>query len=480
MFEQIISNHSKDVEVSGNIITDGSYSCTYAELPGIFDGLDEFFDGSGFQDSDCVVLRCGNTLQEAVLLLWMLSGKRNFLLLPRIGEGKEQRRLEELNLPGFCKYTVSLHPDLKAEDGRVGAPGSYIDVRPNGNYEGFPGDLRGGSVFLRTSGSTAEPKLVHFSNETLYRNAYHCVERFQLRFEDRVILPVPIYHMYGLGAAILPGVIAGVSLYLMEGTNIIKYLGGEKLFRPNVSYLTPTLCQMSLRTRKSDYAYRLVVTAGDRINSGTYRDFEGRFGKLVNLYGSTELGAIATSNPATSLETRSEGIVEAMPGVEIGLKEDGDDISEIKCKHGAGFDTYVDKRGTKTGGLAEGWFMTKDLGRILSPGTFKVIGRTGNSINRNGILVAFAEVESLMEQGIEAVQFAVVLAKEVETVRGRHLVACCELKSGLAVDGEFVRSKCFDVMMRHMVPDEVMIMNELPRLPNGKFDRKKLEESLKQ
>jgi acyl-CoA synthetase (AMP-forming)/AMP-acid ligase II len=480
MFERIITNHSISEEVSKNIITDGGISCTYAELPGIFEKLDDFFDRSDFRENDCVVLRCGNTLREAILLLWMLSRKRNFLLLPRAGEGKEQRRLEELNLPAFCRYTVSLRPGLKTEDGSIGKPGFYIDIRPNVNYEKFPDDLYGGSVFLRTSGSTAEPKLVHYSNETLYRNADNCVGRFQLVQGDRVMLPVPIYHMYGLGAAILPGVIAGVSLYLMEGTNIIKYLDGEKRFKPNVSYMTPTLCQMSLRARKSDYAYRLVVTAGDRINNGTFRDFEKRFGKLVNLYGSTELGAIATSNPAMPVETRSEGIVEAMPGVAVGLKAEGEDISEIRCKHGTGFDTYVDKKGVRTGGLADGWFMTKDLGRILSQGTFKVIGRTGNSINRNGILVAFAEVESLMEQGIEEVQFAVVLAKDVETVRGMQLIACCELKPGAAVDGNFVRSRCFDVMMRHMVPDEVMIINEMPRLPNGKFDRKKLEELIKQ
>ena len=122
--------------------------------------------------------------------------------------------------------------------------------------------------------------------------------------------------------------------------------------------------------------------------------------------------------------------------------------------------------------------MTKDLGRIISPGVFKVAGRTGNSINRNGILVSFMEVESLMEQGIAEVQHVIVAAKEEENVRGKILVACCQLKSGAVIDAAGVRSRCFDMMLRHTVPDEVLVLKEIPRLPNGKFDRKKITQTL--
>jgi acyl-coenzyme A synthetase/AMP-(fatty) acid ligase len=95
-------------------------------------------------------------------------------------------------------------------------------------------------------------------------------------------------------------------------------------------------------------------------------------------------------------------------------------------------------------------------------------------MNRSGFLVAFSEVESLMEQGIEEVQHAVVTAKAEEDVRGSKMVACCQMKRGTAIDNKTLRTRCFDIMMRHMVPDEVIMMKEIPRLPNGKFDRKKL------
>lgn len=486
MFKQAILNSVKNH--GGNIISDGKYMCTYEELPGIFEAMDAFMTDSGMAPGDGCVLRCGNSLFEAATLLWMLCREKDFVLLPRLTT-KTQSELEDLNLPSFCKYKALLSESVQPDAGQhidLKNPSSYLAVLPNSTYdEGAEQDVRqidiGAKVFLRTSGSTSEPKLAMHSDENLTRNAGNCVERFRLMAQSRVLIAVPIYHMYGLGAGFLPAAMAGASIRLIDQTNIIKYLDQEKQFQPDVSFMTPTLIEMALRTRKSTYHYRLVVTAGDRINKTTYVDFENKFGPLVNLYGSTELGAIATSNLSDPLETRSNGVVHVMPGVEArpatGEKEN--EMAEIMCRHDAGFDAYVDKQGKQIPGKTDGWFMTKDLGRMVSENVFKVAGRTGNSINRNGILVSFTEVESLMEQGIAEVQFAVAAAKEEENVRGKVLAACCQLKPGTGSDGidaAGIRSRCFDIMPRHMVPDQVLVMAEIPRLPNGKFDRKKINE----
>ncbi len=483
MFEQAILNSVKTS--GGNIISDGKYTCTYEELPEIFKTIDAFITGCGMAHGDMCMLRCGNSLPEAVTLLWMLYRKRDFVLLPRL-TGKAQSELEDLNLPPFCKRKVLLSESPQPDSGQhldLKNPTSYLSVLRNANFsEGTEQNVRQidikAKVFLRTSGSTSEPKLAMHSNEKLTRNARNCVERFRLLPQSRVLIAVPVYHMYGLGAGFLPAIITGASIRLIDQTNIIKYLEQEKQFHPDVSFMTPTLIEMALRTRKNTYHYRLVVTAGDRINKSSYENFENKFGPLVNLYGSTELGAIATSGLNDPLEIRSNGVVHVLPGVEARLVTGENDMAEIMCRHAAGFDTYVDKLGKQIPGKTDDWFMTKDLGRMVSSDAFKVTGRTGNSINRNGILVSFTEVESLMEQGIAEVQHVVVTAKEEENVRGKVLVACCERKPGSRIDSTGIRSRCFDMMLRHMVPDEVLLMDEIPRLPNGKFDRKKIAASL--
>jgi acyl-coenzyme A synthetase/AMP-(fatty) acid ligase len=470
MFNELILKSLTSGETADNIITDGTYQCSYHELIEIFVALDQSLGKSAVSPGDCSVLICGNSLPEAVLLLWMLYRKRNFLLLPRGGLA--------ISLPEFCQHKIGV--DLNSPGIDIKVPGTYLAVEAN---PGFNVDIRlpgeQGSILLKTSGSTAEPKLVTHSHESFVQNAVNCVKRFEITPNERLLIPVPIYHMYALGAAIIPGVIAGASINLLEKTNIITYLDREKQYQPNISFLTPPLCDMFLRARKSSYRYRLVVTAGDRITPATFENFETKFGKLVNLYGSTELGAIATSQLNDPLNTRSNGILETMPGVTMDFADkesenDPERVSEIICSHDYGFDTYVDKKGRKITRETAKPFKTKDLGKRITTNRFQVVGRTGNSVNRHGILVAFSEVESIIEQGIEEIAHAVVTGGKEDITRGKKMIAWCELKPQKKPDNQKLRSRCFDIMLRHMVPDEVRIIKEIPRLPNGKFDRKKL------
>lgn len=470
MFKEMIFKSIKSSEKAKNMIADGTYQCTYHELLEIFTALDKSFLQSDISPGECSVFICGNSLPEAVVLLWLLYRKRDFLLLPRGGL--------VFSLPEFCRYKILV--DLNSPGIDIKVPDTYLAVEANPGFSAetsLPGE--GGSIFLKTSGSTAEPKLVMHSHESFVQNAVNCVQRFEITPNHRLLIPVPIYHMYALGAAIIPGVIAGASINLLEKTNIITYLDLEKQYQPNVSFLTPPLCDMFLRARKSPYRYRLVVTAGDRITPAVFENFETKFGKLVNLYGSTELGAIATSQLNDPLKIRSNGIIETMPGVTIDFTDkesenDPERVSEIICSHDYGFDTYVDKKGRKITGETAKPFKTKDLGKRITANRFQVVGRTGNSVNRHGILVAFSEVESIIEQGIEEVAHAVVTGGKEDITRGKKMVAWCELNPKTNLNHQELRSRCFDIMLRHMVPDEVRVIKEIPRLPNGKFDRKKL------
>lgn len=432
-------------------ISDGEASVSYGELPGRFEELDRVFHRES-EMGDWFVFPCGNTLNEAVLLLWLLERQRSFLLVPPA--------TVTLPVPSFCRLVV-----------RIEKGTGTLGFRANGDYSPPPQWLDSApALLLRTSGSTAAPKLALHRHDSLLRNGANCVERFGFSAVDRLLIPVPLYHMYGLGAGFLPAVIAGASISLMEGTNIIRFLDREKTFEPTGALLTPILINMMLRARKGSYPYRVTVTAGDRIAKEAFAMFEQRFGPLFNLYGSTELGAIATTNPDDPPPLRSQAAVQPLPRVDIGIDP------TIRCRHGSGFECYVDMAGNRLAGVENGWFATGDLGAEVGDRRFRVLGRTGNSVNRNGILVAFAEVESLIERGVPGVEHVVVTADREENQRGRHMVAVCQLAAETELDAQEIRRLCFDVMPRYQVPDRVEVMDAIPRLPNGKFDRKAVEQ----
>jgi len=322
------------------------------------------------------------------------------------------------------------------------------------------------------------------SHARLLGNALNCVRRFRLESDDRIAIPVPIFHMYGLGAAFLPGIAIGASIDLQDNSNILRYMERERQFSPNVAFLTPALCDMLLKGRRSARIYERVVTAGDRIKEAVFRAFESRFGRLLNLYGSTEMGAIAAADPDDPLDVRAVTAGKPMADVQMRVDEkgaasaDGTQVGELYCKHAYGFAGYVDEHGDRMdqGAMTQpDWFKTGDLGRIWQDGYIEVLGRCDHSVNRSGHLVLFADIEKALETLQGTARVVVVAAGESKW--GKRIVAFCVPGDGGATLSEAqVRKACFDVLPRYAIPDDVLVISSLPTLPNGKVDRPALVE----
>jgi acyl-coenzyme A synthetase/AMP-(fatty) acid ligase len=280
-------------------------------------------------------------------------------------------------------------------------------------------------------------------------------------------VPVPIFHSYGFGAAFLPGLLAGASMDVGSGGNILRYLEREESFGPDVAFLTPALCDMFLTVRKSPRRYRMAVTAGDKIKRETVVAFEPRFGPLLNLYGSAEMGAVSSASPDDPPDQRLGTAGYPLAGIELRV-EDG----SLQCRQENGSDGYLILDGTwrYEPRSDDDWFETGDLARIRDDGYLEILGRSGLSVKRDGLLVVFADVEVAVER-VEGVRRAVVVAAG-ESRRGPRLVAVCLPREGEEPDPEAVRRKCFELLPRYAVPDEVRIVGSLPHLPSGKVDRR--------
>ena len=286
-----------------------------------------------------------------------------------------------------------------------------------------------------------------------------------------MLVPVPVTHMYGLGVGLLPGVITGAEICLIEKNNVLKLFDKFRSFRPDTTLLTPTTCEMLLQLNKPVAKKQIFVTAGARLSRNLHESFEEKIGKLINLYGCTELGAIATSNPKSEKEERIEGALYPMNGVKVKLNKANK--GEIICKHPAGFDFYLDKLGHKIpfGFTQGGWYRTRDMGKIAEDQSISVLGRTDFCVNRNGFLTSLLDIETQMEAFIQDISKVIVIADEKETIMGPNLLAFCQLKAGKSLDIHAARNICRDHLAKHIIPDEFYFVEELPKLSNGKPDR---------
>lgn len=480
----ILSRNKNLLSFQTSILTDGQFICFYKDIENFFIIIKDFLARKGVKVSDCLALECENSVPTALVLLYLLEEGYSFLLLPK--EAKTSAAIESRQpIPKFCRYRISA--ESFTEDGKAVSlekPEQYLQVAENEEWNGKTQQENSANkkLYMRTSGSTGTPKIAVHSHDKLLKNALNCVQKLGLTNDDKVAIPVPIYHMYGLGAGFLPSVLAGASIDLQKGANLLRYLQREKEFNPNVAFMTPIFCETLVKGRKSPREYRFTVAAGDRIREETFTKYESQFGCLVKLYGSTEMGAIAAASPDDAMEVRAKTVGLPMSGVQMRLEksqvettDDMKDFGELWCHYECGFEGYVDAEGNpinQSQDIQNNWFRTKDFGRIWSDGRVEVLGRCDRSVNRDGLLVLFSDVEKAIES-IKGIESAVVVSKG-ESQRGKGLVAYCVLAKDANISETDIRAFCFDKLPKRAIPDRINLVNSLPLLPNGKVDLQKL------
>jgi acyl-coenzyme A synthetase/AMP-(fatty) acid ligase len=472
-----------DVTTRDRVISDGYQSFTYAETDRLMRDVDDHLSRCGVTKEHPVALECSQSVAGAVAILHLLSRKYSVVLLPNLSERSKEAGIPRF-IPTFCSHVITASPDKRA-GAFSPAHGLACVANPEFTPDAAIAGFTGADLYLRTSGSTGNPKLTRMSHQKWLNNAMGCVERWAIASDDRLSIPVPIFHSYGFGAAFLPGLLAGAAMDLLADGNIVSYIERETRFTPNVAFLTPAMCDIYLARRTSQRSYRFVVTAGDKVKRETMAGFEARFGPLLNLYGSAEMGAVSAASPTDPAETRLATAGYPFTGIELRTVDTAMDddvvveegVGTLQCRQmngTAGYLTYDGQWHVEPHEEAA-WFDMKDLAKIRTDGYVEIRGRSGLSVKRDGLLVVFADVESALEK-VEGVQRAVLIASG-ERIRGTRLVGICLVDgNGHAPRSEDVRKKCFDLLPRYAVPDDVMVVDQLPQLPSGKINRPALRE----
>ncbi|MDE3088025.1 MAG: acyl--CoA ligase [Chloroflexota bacterium] len=451
-----------------NILTDGQFTVSYAALPGLLPTFADYFARHGIERKACLAVECPNSVPGALTLLYLFQQEMSFVLLPPSEQGEQSSEWKPVSY--FCQYRLVVkRASADSDETWAHHPDDFLLLEANPDYQPhFSLDLDApGYLYLRTSGSMGASKLVVHTHTTMLNNAQGCVTEYRYTSADRLALPVPIAHMYGLGVGFLPAILAGASIDFVDQTNLFRYLAHEKNFNPTVALVTPTLVGILLKGFQTPRHYRLGITATQRIPEDAFRDFDAAIGGcFVNQLGSSEMGAIAVCAPEDDLAYKATTIGKPLPGVQLKVDEN----DELYCQHPAGFIGYVDERGQwLQRQTPNDWFRTGDMARRLPNGYFQITGRAGNSMNRRGYLVQFADIERQMEQIPGIVQVIVVGNGNTE-----RITAYCVLRNQQLLTESHIREKCFERLPHYAIPDAVLLLDALPLLPTGKVDRQRL------
>ncbi len=342
------------------------------------------------------------------------------------------------------------------------------------------------AVVLYTSGTTAEPKAALLRHRHLLAYVLNTQEFASAEEGDAALVAVPPYHVAGL-MNLLTNLYSGRRLVYLTAFDAGEWLETVRRERVTHALVVPTMLARIVAEVPSGDAgtptLRSLAYGGARtprpVVERALRIFPGT--GFVNAYGLTEtassvavLGpddhreALAAFDPA--VRDRLGSVGRPLPGVEIEIRDDDGKPAS------AGETGLVFVRGEQISGEygersaldAEGWFPTRDRGRLDADGYLFIEGRADDTIIRGGENIAPAEIEDVLVAHPGIVEAAVIGVPDPEW--GQRIVAVVVGEGDPAEVRQWVK----DRLRSSKTPDAIVFRAELPKTETGKLLRRTL------
>ena len=339
-----------------------------------------------------------------------------------------------------------------------------------------------------SSGTTGLPKGVMLSHKNLVCNAYQSVATARITFQDRLLVFVPLYHIYGI---MLMGLAAmtGATIVLMERFDADKCLQLIQEQRITILYSVPqVLAVLNDWPRLHDYdlhTVRFTQCGAAPVPPALARRFEELTHiPVMTSYGLTEASPGTHSNPVydprlMKVETiglpihdTRQKIVDIETGqIELGVGEEG----ELIVQGPQVMQGYWKAPEATAEALRDGWLYTGDIGWRDEEGYVTITDRKKELIKYKGFSVAPAQLEALLLEHVAVADVAIIAKPNEEA--GEVPKAFVVLRSGYEnlsedellvwVNGQIAGYK----QVR-----EIEFINAIPRNPSGKILRRVLKE----
>jgi fatty-acyl-CoA synthase len=341
-----------------------------------------------------------------------------------------------------------------------------------------------------TSGTTGLPKGVMLTHHNIVNNGQFLAHGFHYTEEDRIVVPVPLFHCYGCVIGTMSALNSGAAIILPNWTfdarATLKAVHDE---RATCVYGVPAMyvAEMAL----PDFAQYDLTSLRTGMMSGAPCPVElmkrvlGEMhcGELVIAYGQTETSPVVTmSDAADSIEIRVNTVGRAMPQTEIqivstatGETLPAGEQGEV-CVRGyalmKGYDG--DAEGTAQVIREDGWLRTGDLGIMREDGCIHLTGRSRDVIIRGGENIYPREVEEFLYTHPKVDEAQVVGIPNARL--GEIVAAWVRLKPGVEATEEEIRAFCQGQIAYYKVPEHVRFVDDFPATLSGKIQKYKIRE----
>ncbi len=340
-----------------------------------------------------------------------------------------------------------------------------------------------------TSGTTGFPKGVMLTHYNIVNNGMSIGDCMRLTHEDKLCIPVPFFHCFGLVLAIMACVTHASSMVPIEYYRPLQVMQAVQDEECTAVHGVPTMFIAMLEHPEfQNFRFprlRTGIMAGSPCPVKVMQDVVDKMGakEITIAFGQTESSPVCTqTTPDDTIELRVSTVGRPLPHVEAKLvdPETGETVGPGRagefCTRGyhvmKGY--YKMEEATAQAVDSEGWLHTGDLAMVNEKGYYNITGRIKDMIIRGGENIYPKEIEEFLytHPAVKDVQVIGVPSKQY----GEEIMACIIPKEPEALTEQVVKDFVRSNMAKHKVPSYVAFMEAFPMTASGKIQKYKLRE----
>lgn len=341
-----------------------------------------------------------------------------------------------------------------------------------------------------TSGTTGFPKGATLSHHNILNNGYFTAETMHFSHNDRLVVPVPLYHCFGMVMANLGCMTHGACvIYPSEGFEPEAVLNAVQIEKATALFGVPTMFIAELALANFDEfnlsSLRTGVMAGAPCPIETMKQVNDlmHMTEVEIAYGMTETSPVSFQTRVDApFDKRVSTVGSVHPHVEVKIIHSEtqaicpvNEMGELCTRGYSVMLGYWDNPEASAAAIDKnGWMHTGDIAIMDEDGYVNIVGRIKDMIVRGGENVYPKEIEEYLmtHSEIESVQVTGVPDEKF----GEEIIAWVALIQGSSLTQETIRSFCQGKIAHFKVPRYIKLTDEFPMTVTGKVQKYKMRE----
>ncbi len=335
-----------------------------------------------------------------------------------------------------------------------------------------------------TSGTTGFPKGVMLTHYNVVNNGKGIGDCMSFTHEDKLCIPVPFFHCFGLVLAVMACITHATSMVPVEYYRPTSVMDAIEQEGCTAVHGVPTMFIAMLdhpEFKKHHFdKLRTGIMAGSPCPEKVMRQVIEEMGmrEITITYGETEASPACTMTKTDDpFDARIQTVGKAMPGVEVKIVDT--ETGKVQplgvpgelCARGYNIMKGYYKMPDETAQAVDkdGWLHSGDIAAVDENGYYRITGRIKDMIIRGGENIYPKEIEEFLytNPAVKDVQVIGVPSEQY----GEEVMACIILKDGMKLTEDEVKDFVSANLARHKVPKYVKFMDAFPVTASGKIKK---------